>query len=236
MGIAAYPGTYLHGVNLSDWYPCWNLSLSGYLTSPDFAAATDVGLGSAHSSIRDAAIADLRAGAIPPAVLSPRAMWYVWGAAIVRAGGVVGFGHPNMTPLPQTDMDRMVRLGDIELDFEESRRDLLPEGASRLCSLYAADNSATGRAHIRAMLGDVLPLRVDIPAALRVTRADTTWFEMYCQDAKPEYLERYWQSVPCEESDPKWEYLVDGVIRVIDEDGLQQVRERGARLPVVGDA
>jgi hypothetical protein len=131
--------------------------------------------------------------------------------------------------LPQSDLREILRIGDIELAFEEARRQHLPEGASRLASLYLADDSDLGRAHVRAMLGpSVLLLPVVVPLALRVSKVDTRWFDLYCRDPKAEYLEKYWLSFPCNRDAPTWEYLVDGMIEVHDRAALERVREYGA--------
>jgi len=224
-----YPGRFVHGISLGDWYPCWNLSLDGRLRSPDFMAAVDPGLAAAHRPIRDVPIEVLRTSGIPQGVPTPRATWYVWAAAWVRQGGYVGIGLSAPDWLPQSDLQEILRIGDVELAFEEARRQHSPEGASRLASLYLADDSALGRAHVRAMLRpSVLLLPVTVPLALRVSKVDTRWFDLYCQDPKAEYLKKYWLSLPCDQEAPTWEYLVDGMIEVHDQAALARVREYGA--------
>ncbi len=227
--LRPYPGRFAHGVNVGDWYCCWNLALAGRLWSPDFAALTDPGLAAAHQPLRDVPIHVLRTTGVPLGVPTPRATWYVWAAAWVRRGGHGGIGTEDPKWLPRAELDQILRLGDIELAFEEARRSLLPDGASRLASLYLADDSDVGRAHIRVMLGsDILILRVTIPLALRVSRVDTKWFDLYCHDPKPEYIENYWLSRPFDPETPTWEYLVDGMIEVDDPDGLAHIRDYGA--------
>ncbi len=226
-----YPGHFVHGINIGEWYPCWNLALAGRLWSPDFAALTDPGLAAAHQPLRDVPIHVLRTGGVPQGVPTPRATWYVWAAAWVRRGGHVGMGTQNTKWLRREDLDKILSLGDIELAFEEGRRKFAPDGSSRLASLYVADDSDVGRAHVRAMLEpDITILRVTIPFALRVNRVDTKWFDLYCHDPKPAYIESYWSSVAFDSATPTWEYLVDGMIEVDDPDGLAYIRERGAHL------
>lgn len=227
--LTPYPGRFIHGINIGDWYPCWNLALAGRLWSPDFAALADPGLAAAHQPLRDVPIEVLRTSGVPQGVPTPRATWYVWAAALVRRGGHVGIGAGNTKWLPSAELDKILRLGDIEVAFEEVRRNLLPEGASRLASLYLADDSDVGRAHVRAMLGvDILILRVTVPLALRVTCVDTKWFDLYCHDPKPQYIENYWSSVPADPAAATWEHLVDGMIEVDDPQGLAQICEFGA--------
>ncbi|ODH03266.1 hypothetical protein A4S05_19680 [Nostoc sp. KVJ20] len=55
--IKPYPGDFIHGINLNDWYPCWNLALCGRLYSPDFAALCDPGLAESHRCVKDLSIA-----------------------------------------------------------------------------------------------------------------------------------------------------------------------------------
>jgi len=233
MRAQPYPGRFIHGISFGDWYPCWNLSLDGRLRSPDFMAAVDPGLAATYRPIREVPIETLRTSGVPQGVPTPRATWYVWAAAWVRRGGHVGVGLNSPHWLPQPDLREILRIGDVELAFEGARRQYLPEGASRLASLYLADDSDIGRAHVRAMLGpSVLLLPVVVPLALRVSRVDTKWFDLYCQDAKPEYLEKYWLSLPGDPGAPTWEYLVDGMIEVDDQAALTRVREFGAHRKV----
>ena len=117
--LKPYPGRFIHGVNVGDWYPCWNLALAGRLWSPDFAALTDPGLAAAHQRLRDVPVEVLRATGVPQGVPTPRATWYVWAAAWVRRGGHVGIGTDDTKWLPREELDEVLRLGDIELFFEE---------------------------------------------------------------------------------------------------------------------
>ena len=141
----------------------------------------------------------------------------------------MGIRSENTRWLPKPNLDKILRLGDIELSFEEVRRRILPDGASRLASLYVADDSDVGRAHVRSMLGaDIHILAVTIPLSLRVTKVDTKWFELYCHDPKPQYIEKYWSSEQCNAAAPTWEYLGDGMIEA-DPASLEHVRKFGAR-------
>jgi hypothetical protein len=80
------------------------------------------------------------------------------------------------------------------------------------------------------MLGqDIFILPVTIPVAVRVSKVDTRWFDQYCADPRPEYIDNYWHSVPSDPVNPTWEYLVDGVIEVDDPTALERIRVFGAR-------
>src|SRR4030067_1440686 len=228
--MKGYEGSYLHAIRLNDWYPCWNLSLSGRLYSPDFAAACDPGLANSHRRVRDISIEELKLNGPPQGVFTHRATWYVWAAAIIRREGHVGIGQIDTKWLNKEKRDQITRLGDIELMFENRRRKTDPEAVSRMSCLWVAEDNNVGKAHIRAMLGpSVHILKVTIPIALNVTRVDTSWFDLYCQDGQEEYLNNYWAGKPFDNA-PKWELLVDGMIEAVDDRELKIMREHCAHL------
>ena len=227
--VQPFPGRVIHGLSLGDWYPCWNLSLSGRLWSPDLLAQCDPGIAASHVSLRDVPIDQLRIVGTPQGVPTPRATWYVWAAAWIRRGGHVGIGMDRPKWTTPDEASRLLRIGDMELEFERVRRSVAPTAASRLASLYVAEDSEIGRAHVRQMLGaDVMILQVSIPLAIRVTRVDTAWFDLYAAEGKEEHIIHYWSGHPLDESCPTWEYLVEGAVEAVDPEELEFVRARGA--------
>lgn len=223
-------GTYRHGIDLGNWYPCWNLSLCGMLMAPDYSAMGDSGLRAAHTSVRDVSIDFLRAEGLPQGTMTPRAAWYVWAAALIRNGKKVGVGMDDTKWLSHEKMDQILRLGDIELELEEIRRNVNPNAASRLCSLWVAEDSDAGEAHIRSMVEkDVFVLRVSVPSALRFTKVDTTWFDLYCETRERDYAINYWNGTP-NENMSTWEFLVEGCIEAIDSKEIEHIRKYGVHL------
>jgi hypothetical protein len=227
--ILPYAGVYIHGISLSDFLPCWNLSLAGQIMSSEFAAICDSNLAVRQTSIRNSKLSNLKTPQFAFGVVTPRAAQFVCTAAIIRAGGHVGIGVESTRWLPRDEMDRILRIGDMEIAFEEMRRAITPNAASRLCCLWVAEDTDIGQAHVRSMLGvDVFLLRVLIIAAIRVTKTDSRWFDAYAAEPRDEYIANYWNGVPYEVHVPTWEYLVEGVITVIDDAALAHVREHGA--------
>jgi hypothetical protein len=222
-----FPGEFLHGIDLSDFYRCWNLSLSGYLTSAEFNSWNNVYL-FPPVSVRTASLADLKQLYITLGAVIPRASWYVACAAIVRAGGHVGIGVNNTRWLSATQMDRLLKIGDIEIAFEETRRSVMPDAACRLCCLWVTDSNTAGEDHIRNMLGpNTYIIHVAIPEQIRVTKADTRWFDAYYQDPQPDYIEHYWRSEAFDADTRSWEYLVEGKIQITDPAQLAHVQQHG---------
>ena len=228
-------GLFLHGIYLEDWYPCWNLSLCGHLTAPEFAALCDPGLRAVQKTVDDLSVEEIRDQGLSTGIVTPRGARYGIESAIIRGGGNVGIGVENTQWLSQNERRQRLSIGDIELEFEKGRRRVAPAEVSRLSCLWVADNSPVGRTHIENMLPGSFALTVSIPAAINVSRVDTAWFDKYCEEHKEEYIENYWEGIQASE-EPTWEYLVNGVIKAVDENELRIVRERGAKVPdIKGD-
>ncbi|WP_062289562.1 hypothetical protein [Nostoc piscinale] len=176
MRISPYPGDFIHGINLDDWYPCSNIASSGRLSSPNFLAISDPGLSVSYLCVQDLPIEILKKSRIPMGVVSPRTAWYVSTAAIIRSGGYVGVGSIDTKWLQKSDIDRNVAIGDMELAFEEVRRNIAPNAVSRLACIWVAENTSIGYAHIRSMLGaNTLILKVTIPSATGVSKVRYAW-------------------------------------------------------------
>jgi hypothetical protein len=125
-------------------------------------------------------------------------------------------------------MDRLLKIGDIEIAFEEMRRSVTPDAASRLCCLWVTDLNNAGEDHIRNMLGpNTYVIRVSVPEQIRVTKADTRWFDAYYRDPRRDYIEHYWRSDPFDANTRFWEYLVEGKIRATDPGQLAYVQQNG---------
>lgn len=225
------PGVFLHGIDLKNWYPCWNIPISGELWSPDLYTSGDPAICAVHKSIRDLEISQLEMK--PSSIigfLSPRVMKYIWPAAVIREGGRVGYGLHNTDWLPDAEMD-FIEESDIELKFEEVRRKILPNAASRLCCLFVAENTQYGIELIKKIFpnNDLRIVKVTIPMALRFNKVDSKWFDEYHENPKDEYIKNYWMSVPYDESVPTWEYLLEGLIKIKYPEDLEFIRKYGAK-------
>jgi hypothetical protein len=225
-----YPGTYLHGININDWYPCWNLSLSGSLFSPDYVAQVDSAISQLHTSLRDVSINELRNKDDIPGMPTPRGYWYISAAASIRNGERIGIGVENTQWLSQQETERILKISEIELRFEEIRRKIMKDAASRLTSLYLAECNSFGEDHIRNMLGnnDLYIFPVTIPKAFRVTKVDTHWFDQYYLTKNIHDIDNYWLSGPYDEDNPTWEYLVERIIQIKDKKDQVYIQEHGA--------
>ena len=200
-------------------------------------ALCDPGLKEKHVSVNDVSIDFLKTRGLPIGAPTPRAAWYVWAAAIIRNGGHVGIGQINTKWINREDRDRIITIGNVEIEFERVRREMFPTSVSRLSCLWVADDNQIGDAHIRTMLGpNIFILKVKIPAAVNVTKVNTLWFDAYLRENKREFIENYWKSISTDNGPQTWEYLVDGTIEVIDEHDIEYIRQHGGHLKLKKDA
>ena len=229
--LKPYPGDFIHGVDLNDGYPCWNLSLSGKLYSPDYVAAVDQGVYDCHKSIRDTDIELIEKGYTPQGAVTPRGVWFIQASRQIRLGEYDKWSTTSPTHLSENDSEQIVKFGQVEIDFERRRREVAPDAVSRLSCLYVADNDEFGRGHLKRMLGyDIHILRVRVPLAIRVSRCDTKWFDEYWDNKDIKAIDNYWSGICRDSGNPSWEYLVDGMIEVNDPDGMKYLLSNGVNI------
>lgn len=228
--FTSYKGVYIHGINLQDWYPVWNFTLSGRLISGNFMPLIDSSF-STQKRVEDIPIEELFAFHENfSGTMTPRTMWYVWAASIIRNGGQVGIGEFDTKWLPEHERERIKRYGDVEMEFEIVRREISPNSVSRLGCLWVADNTPEGEKNVRNMLGPNIYLaKVTIPVAKQVSKVDRKWYDLYCEQANKEYIKNYWEGKQYSNTN-YWEYLVDGRIESCNQSDLDFIRANGAKI------
>jgi len=228
--VRPYPGIFTHGIKINDPIVCHNFVEVGELWSIDFIGTLDPSLKDRHKCINEVTLDDLRIDP-PKGLIQPRAAWFMWAGSRIRQGKRIFSGKTGKTKwLSKEQMDRVLFLSDIELEFERVRREVVPDAVSRLSCLWVAEDTEAGRNHIREMFSpssDIFILKVQIPIARNVTKADTAWFNKYYENQNTDYIVQYWQSTSSGSGSPTWEFLVDGVIKVDDPDGIEYVRKNG---------
>jgi hypothetical protein len=150
MNIIKARSTYIHGIDLSDFYPCHNLSFTTQFVSSYFSALIDPGLAEVHQSAQEVSMEYLRTEGLPPGVMTPRALWCITAAAWIRKGINIGIGVPTPQFLSKLDSQEIVRKGNIEIEFERVRREIAPDASSRLACIWVAEDTDTGREHVKS--------------------------------------------------------------------------------------
>jgi hypothetical protein len=227
LGLAR-PGRYLHGVHLQDLARWNNFVQVGWHFASGWAELDPAFAG--LETVRETSIAKLRDD--PPAnVTTAFAGSTVYTAALIRRFGRVGRGVEHTVWLTEAEKQGCLAAADVELLFEKERRRTAPDAASRLASLFVVDDTPAGERHLREMLGaspDIMALRVEIPAAIRFTKADTRWLEAAWKDPEVELAEQYWAGTRFSAEEDRWEYLVEGILRMTSKKQLVKLRQAGA--------
>lgn len=214
-------GKFFHGVGWSEgtYWVLWNLRMGhGRYVSTEAAGRFDSSLSGTHRSINDIPIDQLRPSEsfreenFSGHVFAPRFAHYVFPVGIHHRLGSPGEEAPN-------SWRRRVETSDRELAFEIARRQIAPRSPSRLSCVFLAHGTDAGRGVINGVLRrpEIFDVRID--CCLAATVADSTWYDLYLNAPKNEYLENYWKCLAHPE-DSKPEILLDGVLQFTNKDQL----------------
>lgn len=234
MNLKEYPKVFLHGLDLTNWYLCHNISLDGTIWSPNFVFP-DNNVQKFHTNLRDIPLNDLRNNRIPANFAIPRVKNYFFKGLKILTGI-----ESNLIKLSELNDDEKyyLKIAEMELTFEEERRKISPDSASRLSCLWVAENSEKGKEQIIKMLdpdkmlsSKLLIIQVKLEKILRLTKVDIKWFDEYFENKKKEFVENYWKGIPFSESEASWEYLVEGIIKINNGQDLDYIRSNGQKIP-----
>lgn len=221
---------FLYGINLDDRFSLpllGNLLNFGQAWTPDRVARVDSGIRAQYHSLRNVDIQELRLRAFEySSIPTPGAGKAIFLSSMIRSGMNLYEGAIHPKPFSEDDIKYFLKKSDVELDFEDARRRIVPNAVSRLNSLYVTKDIEI----IRACFGPYAPiLKVRISKRSMITKADIRWFDSYNDayelDNIPrcvECIESYWKCIPYDRITSRWEYLVDGMIEVVD--GLDDLR------------
>ncbi len=219
-------GIFHHGIDFDkedSWYPRLNLLNGGALFTPDYIAYAEPNIAAVHTSIRIQEIEFIKYRAFcGSGALTPREGKYIWGGSIIRSGFHLYKGSINRIQLSQEEEAEILKKSDIEIKFEDIRRRVNPDAASRLNCIFISDNIE----NIKRMF-DYSPcisiLEVSVPAAIRFTRADSKWYEEYCRTSDEINIKNYWEGIQYGDDADSWEYLVEGKVQINDAEKLKSI-------------
>jgi hypothetical protein len=216
------------------WYPILQFSENYFIQSPDYIASWDPNFAEKHTSVRNTEIEELRTGAQDLGGLTPTAGDYVFLARKLRRG----------TKGLRVDTDKILRRSEIELKFEEGRRKYAPNAVSRLNCIYLVDDETVLRKMFEDYSKDYV-FKVKISQQMNCSKVDVQWYHRYWDTHsitsddedywgidKEEYIKKYWTSFPSDKSDNNWEYLVDGLVGLVDPQDIKRIQaiRKGLRL------
>ncbi len=149
----------------------------------------------------------------PIEFMSPRGYRNVIEASKIRKNNALNYNEMELKILGMTE---------IELKFEEVRREVCDWAPSRLSAIYLMDYSEASADNMTEMFGNTQrkePRVIIVRHAglVRVIKVDYRWFEEYIKDKNNQYIKNYWQSKPFVEGSTTWEYLYEGGLFPLDE-------------------
>jgi hypothetical protein len=139
-------------------------------------------------------------------------------------GGFRGVAQPRLVSA-LADRKKWI----IEIEFEKGRRQFNAEAPCRLSCLYLAEYSSGGKKNIKEMLPGYSIYTVRISFLARLCRVDRVWFDKYYEEPSSEFIRNYWLGISSQ--NPKFEFLLDGVIQFIDKDELLFLRQHAVLPP-----
>jgi hypothetical protein len=150
---------------------------------------------------------------------SPR-MLFVFQRTILNS-----WKHRPLTPSEEI----LVRKGTLEIEFERGRRDYNYGAPSRLSCIYLMEDDFDSRLDLRNMFIDIFPnplvVEVFILNHLELMKFDYRWIDKYYDEPKEEYIKNYWTSIPVNEKNPKWEYLLEGTIKMTNREQFEMLED-----------
>lgn len=208
------PEAFIHAIDPTSWLVCYNLRIQPSLSSPDQLASQDPGLRASHVSLRDTPIEELKTNSRLSSVVTPRVAKTLIPGAIVESGGHVGIGVEQTKWLSAQQEDSVHDWASIELKFEQRRREIVPDAASRLSCLWIAEDNELGRQNIEAMFGaEKFIMHARILKQSRISRVDTAWFDKFVQTRDEAFIDAYWRGSALIKDAPRWEFLLEGTLR-----------------------
>lgn len=207
--------THLHCIDLSDKVKCLNLCSTGTLSS---LLTMQLFIDDKKPNPMHLDIEKLRSCTAEEinGLSSPR-MLFVFQRSMLKT---------YSRPLTENE-EKQVRKGDLEIEFERSRRIYCPAAPSRLSCLYLVDNDTRGWDTLgnmfRRVFKDPMIFEVSIFNQFELMRFDYNWVELYYDNPKEEYLESYWSGEMYDSKVPSWEYLLEGTIQLTSSEQKEDI-------------
>ena len=136
---------------------------------------------------------------------------------------------------------KLLRISEMEIEFELGRRLYAPDSPSRLTCLFMVNDSLEGQILLSKMFGNnksgrYKPLLLSLGILLKdkIAVADSNWFEKYAIAQDDKYIEAYWSGFVSE--DPKWETLFEGMVGLRNKEQsleLKQILDNFTRVRIV---
>lgn len=212
----------LYKVNLDDFLVCWNFHNSGSIFS--LSVAQSEAYGNVHP-VYTSSLTDIQSGKGVSGFSAPR-LAMTQQAFLLNTGVTLYKGN---NPLPQSEIDYIHFIADFELKAEQVRRTLRPYAPSRLVCIFAADNSPIGQQMLNKMFnGGGRDYIVNCEAIVNNhVRLDSKWLDEYFKTNDIMALEQYWLGSAVPNSTPHYEFLIEGIIKLVNKSDQDYISANG---------
>lgn len=116
--------------------------------------------------------------------------------------------------------ERLVKIGNLEIEFERARREYNYAAPSRLSCIYLVEDNIDGKIVLSDMFkgafNNPMIIEVSLLNKMEIMRFDHNWIDLYYKDPQEKHLKSYWSSEMYNDKKPSWEYLLEGTIQMTD--------------------
>lgn len=217
---------FIYFVDLTDQLVCHNLIKTNGIWSPYIihyiTYKTEYPL---YSINLDNLLTELDADQI--GFISPR-FQYITLSSWVRNGLKIGIGLTNPKMYSKSDIERIHRIAELEIEFEKIRRIVNKNLPSRLSCIYLAENSFEGRTMLKNMFLNkktkFLITEIEITEYIAFHKADSKWIVNYEITKDVTAVINYWLGKDFDNL-PEYEYLVEGILNLKNESDRKHIEE-----------
>lgn len=121
----------------------------------------------------------------------------------------------------------VIKIADLEIEFERGRRIYNYSAPSRLSCLYLAENNFDSREMLRSMFVNVFSspkiINVEILNQMELVQVDHKWVDKYFAEPNEDYIKNYWNGMQHNEDFPSWEYLLEGTIIMANSEQMLEI-------------
>lgn len=205
----------IHAFDPVNFLTCHNLTIRPSIMSPSCIALFDAGIREIHVRVEDLKFYDIQEAELG-SIVTPRAVLFMKGFMLSRKMTIRdGYG----SQLGWGDEGRLIKIYETELVMEEVRRRVAPDAPSRLGCIWLAEDGPDSRELLQQMFeGARHIVSIAIECELSLFRADASFYDRLFLTGDLTAAELYWQG---EALDSKWELLLDGAIKVTNDDELE---------------
>jgi hypothetical protein len=148
-----------------------------------------------------------------------------------RNGLAIGIGQINTRWFTSTEINRINKIAELEVEFEKMRRIVDINLPSRLACIFLAEDNFEGRVMLQNMFSNKINFKivpVKITVSNRLFKADSKWIGEYEKTGNKQLIENYWHGEDFDNK-PQYEFLLEGQIELKQSGDREYIETYGAK-------